>query len=286
MARQDKHEYTERRNDPNELPMRLKNALERKKMSQRELAKELGVTFQAVSTWVTGGGRPELKYLISIAGILGESTDWLLGIRDRDVYGGDLNMLIHEATGLDSASIDVLRENASLASFLDEHQKKRKALEEIIYSSSDDIEKGEAQKEIVNLCREYTERVANKTKPGIAFKIIAAINAILHYENLPDFAEKLMSYISDDCAKIPVVREITSENGTKKECEWVSVDDYIYPDKPFEESDFSSFNGRVVGQQNLMLSEALREVTLNAVTGEIRKIRDSVVQKKGDNDDQ
>jgi len=48
-----------------------------KKMTQTELAEELGVSTQAVSKWETGGGFPDVQTIPNIARVLDTTTDYL-----------------------------------------------------------------------------------------------------------------------------------------------------------------------------------------------------------------
>ena len=58
---------------------RLKELLELKDKSQAQLAKELGTTPQAISSYVNGKTTPDYDILCRIADILGVSVDFLLG---------------------------------------------------------------------------------------------------------------------------------------------------------------------------------------------------------------
>lgn len=59
-------------------------------MSQVELAKRLGVSKQSVSNWENDNIQPSIEMLIKIAECLNSSTDFLLGLNNRqtiDVSG-------------------------------------------------------------------------------------------------------------------------------------------------------------------------------------------------------
>ena len=51
-----------------------------KKLTQEELAEQLGVTFQAVSKWENDVGMPDISQIVPIAHVFGVSTDVLFGI--------------------------------------------------------------------------------------------------------------------------------------------------------------------------------------------------------------
>jgi transcriptional regulator with XRE-family HTH domain len=52
-------------------------------LSQDDIAKKLGLTSSAVSTWETGKRAPSLKVLVRLTDLLGCSAEWLLGLDDR-----------------------------------------------------------------------------------------------------------------------------------------------------------------------------------------------------------
>lgn len=66
----------------NKLAERLKHVRKEKGLSQNALAKLLNVTQPAVAKWESGTREPSLDDLISLANVLGETTDFLLGRKD------------------------------------------------------------------------------------------------------------------------------------------------------------------------------------------------------------
>lgn len=58
---------------------RISLLLDEKGMTQHELARQLKVADNTVSRWILGKGEPRCDLLCAIAGILGSSTDYLLG---------------------------------------------------------------------------------------------------------------------------------------------------------------------------------------------------------------
>jgi transcriptional regulator with XRE-family HTH domain len=54
----------------------------RMKMTQSDLAKQLGVSSKAISQWETGQSACPAKRLVSLASIFDCSIDWLLGLTD------------------------------------------------------------------------------------------------------------------------------------------------------------------------------------------------------------
>ena len=67
-------------NDP--FPVRLRELLDRKRGGQKELARHLGKTSQAVGYYKDGSTLPDCGVLASIADFYGVSTDYLLGRTD------------------------------------------------------------------------------------------------------------------------------------------------------------------------------------------------------------
>ena len=70
-------------------------------MSQVELAKQLGVTKQSVSNWENDNILPSIDMLIRIADFFSTTTDYLLGLEDREFL---------DVSGLDSLTISHLRQ--------------------------------------------------------------------------------------------------------------------------------------------------------------------------------
>lgn len=58
---------------------RLKEALEKKKMSKIEFAKQMNVTPTSVSHWLNDGRTPNAYYLNKMCDVLKVSADYLLG---------------------------------------------------------------------------------------------------------------------------------------------------------------------------------------------------------------
>lgn len=69
--------------------MRLQEYRKTAGMDQRDLADELGIAVQTVSSWETGARRPNIDMLIRLTEIFGCTADELLGIErktsERDV---------------------------------------------------------------------------------------------------------------------------------------------------------------------------------------------------------
>lgn len=59
----------------------LKRLREERHITQEEMAARLGISRSAVAMWENGQNMPPTKYLVSIAEMLGCTTDELLGVK-------------------------------------------------------------------------------------------------------------------------------------------------------------------------------------------------------------
>ena len=59
---------------------RLRQAKREARLTQKEIAKKIGVTQAAMSRWMCGHGIPEPVFIGPLAEALNVSTDWLLGV--------------------------------------------------------------------------------------------------------------------------------------------------------------------------------------------------------------
>ena len=100
MESQDKY------NDP--FPTNLRTLLDERKSTITALARELGITRQAVSQYADGTGQPNADKLKRIADYFNVSTDWLLG-RAGGVKSLDADVsAVGQYTGLSEADIKFL----------------------------------------------------------------------------------------------------------------------------------------------------------------------------------
>ena len=66
------------------LGNRIRAAREQKDLTQDKLADLLGVSRTAVARWENGDIEPKLKNLIALAKVLHVSTDYLLGVEEKN----------------------------------------------------------------------------------------------------------------------------------------------------------------------------------------------------------
>ena len=63
----------------------LREVLEKRKMSQSELARQIHVVHQVVNGYCNGNKQPSLDSLREICKVLDVSADYLLGLKDEHV---------------------------------------------------------------------------------------------------------------------------------------------------------------------------------------------------------
>lgn len=64
---------------------RLRKLRREKNLTQSALAEEIGVTRASVNAWESGAGLPNAQCIISLAKFFCTSSDYLLGLDDREV---------------------------------------------------------------------------------------------------------------------------------------------------------------------------------------------------------
>ena len=69
---------------------RLKELLEREKMTQKELAVDIGITEAALSRYMNGSRIPRGENLCNMATALRTTPDYLLGISDNETFNKEL----------------------------------------------------------------------------------------------------------------------------------------------------------------------------------------------------
>ena len=80
------------------LNQRIRGLRQARNMSQVELANRLGVTKQSVSNWENDNIQPSIEMLMRLASVFSVSTDYILGIEQReylDVSGLSKEVIAH-----------------------------------------------------------------------------------------------------------------------------------------------------------------------------------------------
>jgi len=72
------------------LSERIKNARTQKGLTQVQVSKRLNITKSAVNAWETGSSTPSLTCIIKLSQMLGVSTDYLLGVDEREGLNIDI----------------------------------------------------------------------------------------------------------------------------------------------------------------------------------------------------
>lgn len=61
---------------------RIRHLREKRRWSQSQLARELGITRSSVNAWELGISVPSTQYMVELACLFGVSTDYLLGLEE------------------------------------------------------------------------------------------------------------------------------------------------------------------------------------------------------------
>ncbi|MFI3249393.1 MAG: helix-turn-helix transcriptional regulator [Eubacteriales bacterium] len=67
----------------------IKQLREQSNMTQTQLAKRLSITRSSVNAWEMGISCPSTQYLVELAQLFSVSTDYLLGLSDRQMVSID-----------------------------------------------------------------------------------------------------------------------------------------------------------------------------------------------------
>ena len=85
----------------NNLGNRIKDLLEVKKMSQRELAKKVGTTEQTISRYINNKRIPDVIICDNIARALGTTVDFILG-KENNPYIMLIGIILHNRNNLNN----------------------------------------------------------------------------------------------------------------------------------------------------------------------------------------
>ncbi len=85
--------------------MRIKELRDEKKLTQRQLAKEIGVSNVTVMQWENGIITPKLDKLIKLSDYFGVSIDYLVGRDERETLRRDISR-VKGSTVLKAMGID------------------------------------------------------------------------------------------------------------------------------------------------------------------------------------
>lgn len=91
------------------LNQQIRSLRQARGMSQVALAKRLGVTKQSVSNWENDNIQPSVDMLVRMAGVFSVSTDYLLGLDQREYL--DVTGLSREKVAHLRKLVEYLRED-------------------------------------------------------------------------------------------------------------------------------------------------------------------------------
>ena len=84
-----------------EMGARIADMLEKRNMSQRELAGRIQITEQQLSRYISGDREPKPETVANIATALQTTSDYILGLEDGDFYINQVRRLIaRNASGM------------------------------------------------------------------------------------------------------------------------------------------------------------------------------------------
>lgn len=89
------------------FPTRLRELMEKGKITQPQLAAAVGVQRQTISNYTCGQSSPDWETLVRIAEFFDVSSDYLIGLSDSDSSDPGIRYVC-EYTGLSSSAVEVL----------------------------------------------------------------------------------------------------------------------------------------------------------------------------------
>jgi class 3 adenylate cyclase len=87
-----------------EIGGRIRERREKLGLKQTDLANALQVSAQAVSKWERGENAPDISVIVPLAGLLGVSTDWLLGYHREKQDIVEATVLVSDVRGVTKRS--------------------------------------------------------------------------------------------------------------------------------------------------------------------------------------
>ena len=83
-----------------ELGLRITETLQKRGITQRELAMRIGVTEAVISRYISGEREPKPDVLANIATVLSTTSDYLLGIENGEFNFAGVKRIIARNAGL------------------------------------------------------------------------------------------------------------------------------------------------------------------------------------------
>lgn len=95
--------------DPEEFRTRFSILVNESEKNTRELGEAIGASYSLISQWKSGGRKPSIYNVVSIANYFNVSVDWLLGLEDEDNRSKTLDARAAvEYTGLTEEAVNLL----------------------------------------------------------------------------------------------------------------------------------------------------------------------------------
>ena len=143
---------------------RIQTARKAKKLTQKQLADQLGVVSGTVQQYELGKRQPRIEQLQRIASVLGVSVEYLMGSTYVQSIDPDLRMIC-EYTGLSEDAISYLHK---LASFHESYDSRKEVLSSLLERKSFDM--------MLALCCQYVNLM--KSEPHLRYQTTAEYDAM------------------------------------------------------------------------------------------------------------
>lgn len=105
--------------------MRLREALEKSGIQQKELAARMRVSPSTVSQWVSGKREPDNDTIVGIADALGVSTDYLLGAKSKKAAASDDDIKVALFGGDGEVTDEMWEEVKRFAAFVKQNRRNK-----------------------------------------------------------------------------------------------------------------------------------------------------------------
>lgn len=173
----------------------LKDLREKRGLSQRDLAKLLGVSASTIGMWESGKREPNFKTLIKIANFFDVSTDYMMG-KDRLidlVCRGILQLLRHNDITIDELAAKISIDPSKLELMLDS---KSSELVEYLEKIAETFGMGVDQFTTLSVLNDFDSNKPLKIVGNIKKEELAAINDELDPDR--EEAKKIIDSLPED----------------------------------------------------------------------------------------
>ena len=186
----------------NNFKDKIKTLRKKTNLTQEELAERLGVSFQAVSKWETGGALPDITLFPKLANFFDVTTDELLGV-DLEKKRARINALLEEAGRLSNQGkrierfeliCDLYREYPNDSAVLDAYVK-------ALFYDPRSEEGGwiTNAKEIASLCKRILKEETQNEKRRC--EAIDTLASVYYHNGEKELAEEYIQLLPDEMQK-------------------------------------------------------------------------------------